>query len=109
MAEEQTARTKIKAEKDTYVIDHVSRAIGTLQHSFTIDTSEALRAISQVKFGIELGLVQGMSIDAINELFFDCRRAHLAKKINTDLYGSPQLYNARAQFFRELMATVALT
>ena len=47
-----------------------SRAIGTLQHSFTIDTSEALRAISQVKFGIELGLVQGMTIQAINEMFF---------------------------------------
>jgi len=108
VAEEQALRKKIQEEKDTHIIDHVSRAIGTLQHSFTIDTSEALRAISQVKFGIELGLVKGITIEAINELFFDCRRAHLAKKINADLYGSPQLYNARAQFFRELMASVEL-
>jgi protein arginine kinase len=107
--EEQSLRTKIKEEKDTQVIDRISRAIGTLQHSFTIDTSESLRAISQVKFGIELGLVRGIAVEAINELFFDCRRAHLAKKMNMDLYVSPQLYSARAQFFREIMASVTLT
>ena len=108
VVEEQSLRAKIKEEKDTHIIDHVSRAIGTLQHSFTIDTSEALRAISQIKFGIELGWVQGITIETINELFFDCRRAHLAKKINPNLYGTPQLYNARAQFFRELMGAVSL-
>ncbi len=107
VSEEASLRAKIKEESDTDLLDHVSRAIGTLQHSFTIDTSEALRALSQIKFGIELGWVKGMSIEAINELFFDCRRAHLAKKINPDLYATPKLYHARAQFFRELMASVA--
>ena len=108
VAEEASLRTKIKGEKDTLFIDHISRAIGTLQHSFTIDTSEALRAISQIKFGVELGWVQWITIEAINELFFDCRRAHLAKKINPELYSTPQLYNARAEFFRTLMAPIAL-
>lgn len=108
VAEETSLRAKMKGEKDTSIIDHISRAIGTLQHSFTIDTSETLRALSQVKFGIELGWVQGVTIEKINELFFDCRRAHLAKKINPEFYASPQLYNARAQFFRELMAPVSL-
>lgn len=70
MVEEQSIRAKMKEEKDAHIIDRVSRAIGTLQHSFTIDTSEALRAISQIKFGIELGWVQGMTIEAINEWFF---------------------------------------
>ena len=108
IAEEQALRSKIKEEKDTRVIDHISRAIGTLQHSFTIDTSEALRALSQIKFGIELGWIEGMTIEAINELFFDCRRAHLAKKINAEIYATPQLYQARAQYFREIMAPVRL-
>lgn len=108
ISEEQSVRAKIKEEKDTHVLDHISRSIGTLQHSFTIDTSEALRSLSQVKFGIELGWVKGMTIERINELFFDCRRAHLAKKINAEIYATPQLYKARAQFFREIMASVEL-
>jgi protein arginine kinase len=108
IAEERTLRDTIKEGRETKLIDKVSRAIGTLQHSFTIDTSEALRALSQLKFGIELGWVSGMSLETVNELFFDCRRAHLAKKINPASYTTPQLYADRAQYFRELMAGVAL-
>ena len=108
VAEERALRETIKGEKETKLIDRVSRAIGTLQHSFTIDTSESLRALSQVKFGIELGWVKGLSLEAINELFFDCRRAHLAKKINPASYATPQLYADRAQYFRDLSKSVCL-
>jgi protein-arginine kinase len=50
-----------------------------------------------------------MSVESINELFFDCRRAHLAKKINAEIYATPQLYKARAEYLREIMASVQLT
>lgn len=106
--DERSARESLQKSKATKNIDQISRAIGTLQHSFTIDTSEALRALSQIKFGIELGWIQGMGLKKINELFFDCRRAHLAKKINPSSYASPQLYSDRAQYFREIMAGVSL-
>jgi protein arginine kinase len=107
--EEQSIRSKLDRQKEDKLTDRISRAIGTLQHSFSIDTSEALRSISLVKFGIELGWIQGMSIDQINELFFDCRRAHLAKKLGGELYGSPQLLKARAELFRTTLASIALT
>lgn len=107
-AEERALRESMKEQKETKLIDRISRAIGTLQHSFTIDTSEALRALSQIKFGIELGWVEGMSLETVNELFFDCRRAHLAKKINPASYTTPQLYSDRAQYFRGLMEKVVL-
>lgn len=107
--EEQSLRSKMDPSHDDKLTDKISRALGTLQHSFSIDTSEALRAISLVKFGIELGWVKGMSIEHINELFFDCRRAHLAKKLGTELYGSPQLLKARAQMLRTALAPVALS
>jgi protein arginine kinase len=108
VSEEQSARAKIQAEKNTEIIDRVSRAIGLVTHSFAMNTSESLKAISQIKFGIELGWITGMSLESVNELFFDCRRAHLARKINPELYTSPELYNARATYFREIMAPVTL-
>lgn len=107
-SEERSLRETIKGQKETKVVDKVSRAIGTLQHSFTIDTSESLRALSQLKFGIELGWVKGISLESINELFFNCRRAHLAKKINPASYATAQLYTDRAQYFREIMKDVSL-
>ena len=109
VSEEQSLRTKIQEEKNPEIIDHISRAIGLMQHSFTIGTSESLKALSQIKFGIELGWVKGMGLENVNELFFDCRRAHLAKKINPEFYHSDQLYKARSQYFREIMAPVALS
>jgi protein arginine kinase len=109
LAEEHALREALKEKKETAIVDKVSRAIGTLQHSFTIDTSESLRALSQLKFGVELGWVNGMSLETVNELFFNCRRAHLAKKINPSSYTTPQLYADRAQYFRKLMKDVALS
>jgi protein arginine kinase len=108
VAEEQSARAAIQKEKNNEVIDRISRAIGLVRHSFMMGTSESLRALSQIKLGIEFGWITGMSIEAINELFFDCRRAHLARKINPELYASPDLYKVRAQYFHEIMEPIAL-
>lgn len=107
-ADEQLLRTRIVSDRDDAIVDHVSRAIGTLRHSFTIDTSEALRALSLVKFGVELGWIQGITLETINQLFFDCRRAHLARNTDVTLYGRPELYKRRALMLRQAMATVAL-
>jgi protein arginine kinase len=107
--EEKAFRLKMQEDKDDRAIDRVSRAIGILQHSFTIDTGESLRALSLLKFGIELGWIKGMGVEEVNEIFFDCRRAHLAKAQGRELYGSPQLNKTRAQMFRERAASIELT
>lgn len=106
--EEKAFRSKIAEDKDDRVVDRVSRAIGTLQNSFTIDTSESLRALSLVKFGIELQWIRGMGVEEINELFFDCRRAHLARAQGSELYGTPELNKIRAQLFRQKFAALEL-
>jgi protein arginine kinase len=105
-AEEQSLRTRIASDRDDSIIDRICRAIGTLRHSFTIDTSEALRALSLVKFGVELGWIKGMTLESVNQLFFDCRRAHLAKNTDVALYASPGLYKTRALVLRAAMSSV---
>lgn len=107
ISEEKALRTKIIEERDDHAVDKVSRAIGVLQHSFTIDTGESLRALSLVKFGIEIGWIKGMTVEEVNELFFDCRRAHLAKANSPDLYGSPLINKTRAQMFRKRFASLS--
>jgi protein arginine kinase len=107
--EEKQARAKFSQEREDRLVDRISRAIGTLQNSYTIDTSEALRALSLVKLGIEMGWITGMDVASINELFFDCRRAHLAKKTQQEQYTSPALHKVRAQLLRNLILPLKLT
>ncbi len=108
MADEQSLRSRIATERDDKIVDHVSRAIGILGHSITIDTSEALRALSLIKFGVELGWLQGITLESVNQLFFDCRRAHLARHTDATLYGRPELYKARATMLRQAIEPVKL-
>jgi len=108
VAKEQAARERLSKEKEESLVDKISRAIGILLHSFTIGTGEALQAISFVKLGIELGWVKGISVGEVNELFFDCRRAHLAKRLGIDAYATPQVHKERAQFLRQVFARVEL-
>ncbi len=55
----------------------VSRAYAILMHSYQIEAVEALEAISLIKLGIDLEWLRGISQSVLNQLLFDCRRAHL--------------------------------
>ncbi len=75
--QEKNLRSKVKQEKNSLIIDKISRALGILKYSFNIETQEALSAISFLKLGIELGWITGMTVRQVNYLLFEVRRAHL--------------------------------
>jgi len=75
--QEKNLRSKVKQEKNSIIIDKISRALGILKYSYNIETQEALSAISFLKLGIELGWITGMSVKEVNFLLFEVRRAHL--------------------------------
>ncbi len=97
--QEKVFREELKNLRPEDALDKVSRALGILQHSFSLGTTEALKSLSLVKLGVELGWIQGVDISTINELFFQCRRAHLAhitqKSISID-----QFHKVRAEYLR---------
>lgn len=108
VAEEQSAREQLMQKPDPSIIDAISRAIGTLLYAYAIDTKEALQALSLIKFGIEITLVQGINLEAINELFFDCRRGHLAKKIDQSAHTNEEIYKIRAQYLKNALQGISL-
>ena len=77
LIEERKARSElIKSNNDDFK-DKISRAYGILIHSYQIEAIEALNALSLLKIGCEAGWISGIDNRALNELFFNCRRAHL--------------------------------
>lgn len=100
---EKSARTSIAKEHNTSVIDAISRSLGILKFSYQLETVEALYAISHVKLGIELGWIQGMSVQEVNKLFFGCRRAHLNYNLHEKI-PHEQIAAKRADFLRSQFA-----
>jgi len=97
---EKHARNRIKSEMTPIIKDKVSRALGTLQFSYQLDTVEALSTISALKLGIELGWVTGVSVEEINRLFFTCRKAHLSSSLKEKIANEDEALK-RAEYLRE--------
>jgi protein arginine kinase len=105
--EEKTARKAIKDNNSPEIKDKVSRAYGVLVHSYQIEAVEALNALSLLKLGVSFDWVKGISVREVNELFFNCRRAHLLRQFKQDL-SQEELLHKRAEYIHQHLKGVSL-
>lgn len=110
LVEENSSRNLIRTNNSVDAKDKISRAFGILTHSYQIDAIEALNAISLLKLGVELGWVTGISREAINRLFFNCRRSHLLSQFpeKTNL-SQEEIIHKRAEFIHKTLQETRLT
>lgn len=107
LVEEGSARNSIKQQESAAIKDKVSRAFAILIHSYQIDAIEALNAISLLKLGLQLGWMDGTTPAALNELFFNCRRAHLFHNFGENI-PQEELPHKRAEFIHKTLTNVKL-
>ena len=65
---EKAARERILDESRLRVIDRVMRSFGILSYAAIMDPKEAAQRLSDVRLGVDLGLIQGISPQSLNEL-----------------------------------------
>lgn len=106
---EKSIRKKIKEnEKDyTELKDTVSRAYGLLIHSYQIEAIEAMDEISLLKLALDLGWISGVTIEQLNDLFFNCRRAHLVRHFKEDI-SQADLPHKRAEYIHKTLKKAKL-
>ena len=114
----KAATLLVLAEKDERLLqqkepslelkDKMSRSYGLLLHSYQLDTKEALNALSQIKLGIDLGLIKGLTDEEVNELFFRCRRAHLLQSSEKISLDTKELSAARATYLHQQLQKAIL-
>ena len=75
----------ISGENQHNLFDQVSRAYGTLQNAQQISSEETMYLLSQVRMGINLGLIGDLEIPTINKLFIHTQPAHLQKLRGNEL------------------------
>lgn len=99
---EKTAREKLITESRPRMLDRVMRSYGTLSHAFIIDSKEAAQRLSDVRLGVDLGLIDNVSAQTLNELNVLTQPGFLQKKFNNGMSPAERdMY--RAKLIRERM------
>jgi protein arginine kinase len=96
---ERQARNTLTRESRVALQDKVARAFGTLQSATMMTSEETMDLLSSVRLGINLGLLEDISIPTVNELFIQTQPAHLQKLMGATLDGEER-NSARARYLR---------
>jgi protein arginine kinase len=96
---EREARNTLVRETRQALQDRVSRAFGTLCSATMMTSEETMDLLSSVRLGINLGLLDDLTIPTVNELFIHTQPAHLQKLMGASLDGEER-NAARARYLR---------
>ncbi len=101
-------RKKIQEGDNEQIKNRVTRALGLLTHAYQLEVIEALNSLSLVKLGLELGWIRAPMGMNMNQIFFNCRRAHLMNLIE-DNVEVPELPKRRAEYLKGIAQQLTLT
>jgi protein arginine kinase len=82
---ERVAREHLSRQDRAHVEDRIGRAYGILSHARIITSEEAMRLFSDVRLGIDLGVVDQVDRKTLNELMVATRPAFLQKMAGREL------------------------
>jgi protein arginine kinase len=105
---ERQARQNLVTERRQHLHDQVSRAYGVLKTAQTISSEETMLLLSSVRMGINLGLIDDLSIATVNELFIQTQPAFLQKIQGAEL-GVEERNVARASYLRSRLGNGRIT
>lgn len=103
MQHEQKAREQLMNEARLKLEDRVQRSYGILSHARMIDSKEAMQRLSDLRLGIDLGLIRDTSATILNELMVMTQPGFLQQMAERGL-GSGERDVRRATLIRERLA-----
>lgn len=100
---ERKARDHLKRQMRAQIEDRVGRAYGILTGAHILSSEEAMRLLSDVRLGVDLGLIPRVPVKVLNELLVAIRPAFLQKTAGKDL-GPFERDVRRASLVRQRLA-----
>lgn len=85
LTQERAAREAIYKERKEQLEDRVGRAYGLLRHAGIMSSEEAMRLLSDLRLGIDLGILKDLNANLITELLVLIRPAFLVKAANKEM------------------------
>ena len=102
---ERQARQTLTNDNRPMLLDRVKRAFGTLQNAAMMTSEETMDLLSNVRLGVNLGLIDEINIDEVNELFIHTQPAHLQKLLGKEL-DSEERNSERARFLHNRLREI---
>lgn len=102
---ERKARTMLLESKGIYFTDRIYRALGILKNARTIDSEEAMKLLSEVKMGIDMGILQGASKSQLVTMMTNVQPACL-QKLQGRILSSEERDQERAASIRECIRDI---
>jgi len=82
---EREARKLLLNKRAALLDDRVFRALGTLQNARILKAGEAMRLLSHLRLGIEMGRISHLSTRTVHQLILLCQPAHLQRTVGRSL------------------------
>ncbi|MCM8798178.1 MAG: ATP--guanido phosphotransferase, partial [Candidatus Omnitrophica bacterium] len=102
---EQNARQIIMTQEKERITDRIWRAYGILKNAYIISSNETIELLSQVRLGVDLGIIKDINRRQLNELFIFIQPAHL-QKLEGKKLTAQQRDVKRAQIIRNKLGVV---
>lgn len=101
---ERRVRDALVKQDRAKLNDRVSRSLGTLRSAHQITSEETLSHLSNVRLGVNMGLIDEVGINTVNDLFMQTQPAHL-QKIQGEELNKDERDAARATHLRQHLGT----
>lgn len=85
MNQENLSRERIMKKYKYELEDKMYRSLGILKNSVILDINECLNLISNVRIGVEMGIIKDIDINKLNNLLVNVQKATLQKIYNKKL------------------------
>ncbi len=101
--QEEMAREKLRRDALTQLEDMVFRSYGILSNAYIISSEEAMVHLSNVRLGLDMGLLRNVNIRKLNELLVEIRPAFLQKLAGEEIDAFRRDFK-RAEIIRNALA-----
>ena len=103
---ERSLRKALKDRDGGRFTDRIMRAYGTMMYATMIDTAEMLRLYADVRLGAALGIIEGVSVSALDEMMVRSMAATLMCE-NREIKSPAERDHARAELMRKVLSGAA--
>ena len=98
---QERALRKYNAENNIEFVDKIYRSLGLLTYAKKLDQQEGEELISNIKVGVDLGLIDSINDSQIRQYMLYNKNANLQKALK-NTYSEKDLQIERAKFLQQL-------
>ncbi len=101
--QEKQLREELKTKNPYQFTDRVKRADGLLRSAYVMDAAEALSLLSDLRLGVDMGIVQPVPVATLNQLTLITNPGHLQKRAGKQL-NTAEKDHLRAELIQEKLS-----